>query len=231
MLGAAAIAGVLSHAAQAACPGQGLPPQFRLDYAVTATRSILSLSGDGSVSFQRAGDRYELRSGVAALGVYEASQKSSGRIDATGLHPTEFTQKATRRDPRTVTVDRAAKLVRFSGGEAPEPLPPRLQDRLSMLLQMAFRLNEKPAATSVEMPVAGPKHVSQYRFEPRGAEAVATPSRVYDAVKYERDRGNDDDDKLEVWFAADLCYLPVRLRFTDDRGLVVDQKLTAAHFD
>jgi hypothetical protein len=34
---------------------------------------------------------------------------------------------------------------------------------------------------------------------------------------------------MEVWLAPRLCSLPVRLRFADDKGLVIDQQLRAVH--
>jgi hypothetical protein len=40
-----------------------------------------------------------------------------------------------------------------------------------------------------------------------------------------------EHDGIEVWVAPQLCWLPVRLRFADDRGQVVQNQLRAARFD
>ena len=36
---------------------------------------------------------------------------------------------------------------------------------------------------------------------------------------------------MEIWLAPSLCWLPVRLRYTDERGLVVDNRLRRVSLD
>lgn len=76
------------------------------------------------------------------------------------------------------------------------------------------------------------RNTSLYRFELRGAETLELPAGRIDAVKLERPAdapGNDRHDRLEVWLAPALCWLPVRVRYADDRGMTIDQQLKAAH--
>jgi hypothetical protein len=40
-----------------------------------------------------------------------------------------------------------------------------------------------------------------------------------------------DDDRIEVWLAPSLCWLPVRIRYSDHKGGVIDHRLRAAASD
>jgi hypothetical protein len=101
-----------------------------------------------------------------------------------------------------------------------------MQDRLSLLVQLAWRSRSDPGASTLEIPVAGQRSSSTYVFVAREAEAVASLAGRFDAVKFERLQ-QGGNDLLEVWLAPGLCSLPVRLRFSDDRGTVIEQTLRA----
>ena len=198
----------------------------RLEYAVTATRSVLSLSGDGVFEYRREGDAYRIESSVAAIGIFEAQQSSTGSVRSEGLVPRRFTLRSSRREPRSIDFDWAGRRVSFSHTGGSEPTRPQMQDRLSMMMQLAWRQRREPAAKSFEMPVAGPRHVSTFVFRSEGAETLTVPAGRFDSVKFERVKQGGDDE-FEVWLAPALCSLPVRLRFTDDKGLVIEQRLRA----
>jgi len=198
----------------------------RLEYAVTATRSVLSLSGDGAVVFRRQGDEYSMESTLQALGIFEAHQASGGSVRGDGLVPREYSQRSSRRPQRRVSFDWAARRVSFGDGGSIEPTRPQMQDRLSMVLQLAWRHRNEPRLRRVEFPVAGLRHTSDYVFNYQGTETLTVPAGRYETVKFERHK-EDGDDALEVWLAPELCSLPVRLRFTDDKGLTVEQQLRA----
>ncbi len=214
--------------AEIACvDGAPLASSVRLEYAIAATaRSILTLRGDGAVVFRRSGDTYTMESSLQALGIFEAHQSSIGAIRPTGLVPRSFTQRTSRRPPRSVSFDWAAKRVTFSQNGESAPTRPQMQDRLSLLMQLSWRHRNEPGVREIELPVAGLKHESDYHFTSQGVQTVAVPGGRFETVKFDR-RKEDGDDALEVWLAPSLCSLPVRLRFSDDKGLVVDQQLRA----
>jgi Protein of unknown function (DUF3108) len=212
--------------AATACPDGELPASFQLDYDVTASRSLLSISGEGQIRFNSEAGRYRLNSSIKAIGLYEAGQQSEGSIKAGVPAPREFTQTASRRKPRSVSFDRAARELRFSSGAPAAPLAPRTQDRLSLLLALAQALRGEPPEV-ITLPVAGPSRLSNYRFKLAARESLQLPAGDFETVRYERDN-EDDDEHLSIWFAPELCWLPVRLRYTDDRRQTVDQQLRAA---
>ena len=214
-------------AAELAC-GENAPlsNSVRLEYAVTASRSVLSLAGDGVFEFRRQGDAYEIESSVTAVGIFEAKQSSAGSVHAGGLVPRRFVLQSSRRPPRSIEFDWTAKRVSFSHTGGVEPTQPQMQDRLSLMMQLAWRQRAEPRASTFAMPVAGPRHVTTYVFKGQGSEAVTVPAGRFDTVKFERHKESSDDE-FEVWLAPALCSLPVRLRFRDGRGLVIEQRLSA----
>lgn len=222
-----AVALPAAGAADPACAVDApLASSVRLEYGVTATRGFISLAGDGSVSYRRKGDGYAMESSLQALGVFEAHQSSAGTVGPDGLRPRKFTQQSSRRPLLSVDFDWSVQRVTFSQTGTSAPTRPQMQDRLSLLMQLAWRHRTDPRARSHDLPVAGHRHPSRYAFAARGAETVSLPAGRFETVKFERQK-EDDDDLLEVWLAPELCSLPVRLRFTDDKGLVIEQQLRA----
>lgn len=214
-------------AAEVACAADApLVASLRLEYAVTASRGPLSLNGDGTIDFQRSDAAYSLEAKVQAFGIFEAQQRSSGGVGANGLVPRSYMQRSSRRAPRSVDFDWAAGQVSFSQNGEQHPTRPQMQDRLSLLLQLAWRSRAEPQAREFRLPVAGHARTSTYTFRAQGVETVSVAAGRFETVKFERHK-DDRDDNLEVWLAPALCSLPVRVRFTDDNGLVIDQQLRA----
>jgi hypothetical protein len=68
-----------------------------------------------------------------------------------------------------------------------------------------------------------------YRFERRGGEALALPPPIGRTDTHRLERAmTAEHDRIELWLAPSLCWLPVRLRFTDDKGQVIDNRLREA---
>jgi hypothetical protein len=234
---AAGIAALLAPAARAqvsgtpACDAQApLPQRFRLEFLAQAARGPLTLEGENELEFSIDGGRYVLRSVTRSL-LFSAEQQSSGEVRGALLVPHDYRERSARRTPRTTHIDWRADRVSFSsnldGATSTQPL---LQDRLSLLVQAGQQLRSQQARGAVVLPVAGTRHVSTYRFELRGSEALELPAGRFETHRLERPR-DAEHDGLEVWIAPQLCWLPVRMRFSDDRGQVIQNQLRAAKFD
>lgn len=234
---AAGAAALLAPAARAqvsgtpACDAQSpLPPRFRLEYLAQAARGPLTLEGENELEFSIEGGRYLLRSVTRSL-LFSAEQQSSGEVRGALLVPHDYRERSARRPPRTMHIDWRADRVSFSSNsEGTTTTQPQLQDRLSLLVQAGQQLRAQQSRGAVVLPVAGTRHVSTYRFEPRGSESLELPAGRFDTLRLERPL-DAEHDGLEVWIAPALCWLPVRLRFTDDRGQVIQNQLRAARFD
>jgi hypothetical protein len=207
-----------------------LPPRFRLDYVAKASRGPLSLEGENELVFATEGTRYTLRSATRSV-LFSAEQDSAGDLVGALLRPHEYHERSPRRPPRTTRIDWQAGRVTFSANaDGATATQPRLQDRLSLLVSAGQQLRLQQGSGAVEMPVAGARHVSVYRFELRGIETLELPIGRLEAHRLERPISAEHDG-IEVWIAPALCWLPVKMRFVDDRGQVVQNQLRAARFD
>jgi hypothetical protein len=208
---------------------QPWPARFAFEYTVIASRSGLSLEGENELLFRSDGARYELSSSTRST-LYRARQGSRGTVQGRMLRPSEYVEQRQGRDPATTTIDWSAGTVRFTAAADAMATPvPLLQDRLSMLLQLGERARRQHEG-DVVLPVVGVRNITSYRFERRGAERVSVPAGTFDTVRLER-RDTKRDEALELWLAPASCWLPVKMRFTDDRGLTVENQLRSASFD
>lgn len=229
---AALVAGAGCAQAQApACPGAGdWPAKMRLEYDVTASRGPLSISGESVLTFERTSAGYSIKVETDSAAIYHASQSSRGSIGPGGLRPSEYFEARGRRTPQTTTIDWDARTVRFSAApEVQVPTQPGLQDRASLILQLAWQQRSSGAAT-YEVPVAGSRRVGPYRFSRHAVETVRLPIGAVEAVRFARDV-DDDQDRIEAWLGNTWCGLPVRIRYTDRKGGVIDHRMRGARIE
>lgn len=220
--------GMKSVVAAPACPvDAGWPPPFRFEYDVRATRAFVSLRGDSTLALTREAQGYTLNSETSAGIWFGARQSSRGRIRAAGMVPVEYIEHKARKPQATTRFDWGGAQVSFSATDKVVPTQPGMQDRLSLLLQLGWTLRSR--AETFDLPVAGVRGSSIYRFLMRGPETVETPAGRFQTLKLERAM-DADSDRIEVWLAPSLCSLPVRIRFTDRKGLTVDNELKSARF-
>jgi len=196
-----------------------IPPAARVSYRLTRGAIV----GSGEIDWQPQGDAYTLRleGRVPLLGTLIV-QTSRGGFDAAGLAPLRYTDKRLRRPERSADFDHGAGSVSFSGGNT-APLAPGLQDRLSVMLQLAAIANawSRPPApgTELRIPVIGLRGdaaVWSLRFE--GPQAVATPDGTVNALRFLREADKPHDTRAEFWLDPARSYMPVRARLTDGNG-------------
>jgi hypothetical protein len=211
------------------CPSTASwPPPFRFEYDAKATLSFLGLSGTSTLALTRAADDYALVYETVAGVWFSARQTSRGRIGADGVMPLEYTERNGNKPQLFTHLDWSAGRVTFSATDKAVPTQPQMQDRLSLLLQVGWLLRAN--AASFALSVAGVRGSSNYDIVKRGAETVETPAGRFQTIKFERPM-SEHDDRIEVWIAPALCSLPVRVRFTDRKGLMVGNELRSANFD
>lgn len=229
----ALLLGGAAHAQTPNCPAANeWPAKLRLEYDVTASRGPLSISGDSVLLFERAGNAYTIGIDTDSSGLYHARQTSRGTIGTSGLRPVEYVEARGKRTPQTTTIDWDAKTMRFSAAPDAFATPlPGLQDRASLLLQLALHLRAaSSSAATIELPLASSRRVTPYKFGRRGSEKLKVPVGTVDAVRLEREV-DDEHDKIEAWFGPAWCGLPVRIRYTDKNGGVIDHRLRAVRID
>lgn len=230
--GASASAAASAPAARASAPGaptRGVPwpPSTRIDYAVTGHWRG-SLHGSGTLEWQRDGDRY--RVALTGTALISFGYTSDGRIAGDWLAPDRYAESVLSRS-KVVTFDRAAGLLRFTAMPSTLPIPERLQDSVSVFIQLAHRLDTRPQdfvpGHSLHFEVARPTGTTNWDFVVVGHEPVATG--VGTLACWKLDHPPDSHGLgAAVWLAPSLQDLPVRIRLDQGDGDFLDFTLRQA---
>ena len=201
-----------------------VPGSTRLKYEVKGNKFPYNLSAE--LLWQQDGENYEARLAFSAAFLTVLSQTSRGQITAQGLAPLRFSDK--KRSEVAAHFVREQGKISFSANTPEAPLLAGAQDRLSILLQLGAMIagdpGAYPQATTLTLQIVGPRDADIWLFTVEAEEALALPGGEQVALKLVRNPREAFDQKVELWLAPALGYLPVRVRITDANGDFVDQK-------
>lgn len=147
---------------------------------------------------------------------------SSGRVDAVaGLQPERFATLRHGREQQATNFRREQGLLSYSASAVLLPLPTGVQDRLSLWLQLAALAQGRHplhAGLAMAIPVAGLRgaELPHWRFVVETEEPLAVPGSAT-TISAWRLTGSPEqvpEQRLELWLAPALHYLPVRLRWS-----------------
>lgn len=212
---------VASAPAQAPAPVQhsALPGKGRVRYVVTRGEGGFVV-GQTVHTWEHDGISYKAQSvaettGLAALfKPVRVMQSSEGELTAEGLKPHEFRhQRVAGLD--MASLDWARRVVAYAGRE--ESIAPGTQDMLSLYYQLVLLA---PQNGALDIPIATGRKLESFRIEVLGEESVALPAGERRAMRLRTRSGNDS---VELWIAADMRGLPVKIRITDRKGDIFDQ--------
>lgn len=200
-----------------------LPASVKLVYRVDANKFPFRLRSE--LLWQQHERNYAARLSISAFGQSRV-QTSRGQIDPLGLAPERFSDKT--RSEVAAHFNRAQGLVSFSANTPSIPLQPGAQDRLSVLVQLAALVASEPQrftpGTTLRVQTIGPREGDLWLFTFGDMEALELPGGPQQGLKLVRQPRQTYDQKLEVWLAPGLAYLPARIRITEANGDYVDQK-------
>jgi hypothetical protein len=179
--------------------------------------------------------RYQIRTvtettGLAALVVSaKLVQESSGSLDANGLVPERFrTWLNGQPGSDQADFDWAAGKLRLGkevdSGEGGQTLLPGSQDLASFIFQLGYLGGQ---SSGKELSVTTGKHYERNRLNAVGEEMLETPLGTLETLHLRAKSRNTYD----IWLAVDRQWLPVKVRFTDDKGEIFEQILTDLHLD
>lgn len=218
-----------ANASAANCPASTAPAPFVAHYAVHASRGALALDGEATLAFRRDGNDYAVTLSTNAAGSLSSTQESRGALGDGVLIPAIYSESSNRRAASSTVIDWRERRVAFADGSQ-APTREALQDRASLVVQLATAWRARPDAAVLEFPVASVRRISMYRFVRRGTERLELPAGTVDAARFERiDDGGEDH--FDVWLAVAYCALPVRMRLRDHRGYEIDQRLRDLRFE
>ena len=98
-----------------------------------------------------------------------------------------------------------------------------------MVLQLGALMAGDPARYPPDAVIAvqtvGTSDAEIWTFTASGEEQVEVQAGTFTARKLTRNPRKPFDDKIELWLAPDLGYLPVRIRQTQSNGDFIDLQL------
>ena len=205
-----------------------LPPPMRLSYTVQADKFPFSLNSE--LLWSHDSKHFEARLEFSAFG-QSRLQTSRGDIAPEGLEPLRFSDKF--RSEVAAHFDRQKGKVTFSANTPDAALLAGAQDRLSILVQLAAMVashpNAYPEATTIAIQTIGPREADTWLFTVGQKETLTLPGGEQTALKLVRNPRKEFDQRVELWLAPAMWYLPVRIRITEANGAYVDQKWRASH--
>jgi hypothetical protein len=203
-----------------------VPGSVTIKYRVESNKFPFSASAQ--LLWQQDGENYEARLELSAFGQTRV-QTSRGQVTPEGLAPIRFSDKY--RSEVAAHFDREKGKVTFSANTPDVPLLAGAQDRLSILVQLAAMIAGDPAhypqATTITIQTIGPRDADTWLFTVDKEETLALPGGELATLKLMRNPREEFDQKVELWLAPTLGYLPVRIRITEPNGDFVDQKWLA----
>ncbi|MBT2334206.1 DUF3108 domain-containing protein [Variovorax paradoxus] len=205
-----------------------IPGSVKLAFAVTGQQGASPMQGVfGDLAWLQDGSSYDARLSLKFLFKTIRSQHSTGRIGPTGIEPARFSES--RKGELASHFLRDQGQVMFSNNAPSVPLLPGAQDRLSVVMQLGGMLagdpGRYPAGSRISIQTVGPRDAGVWVFNIEGEEQMTVPAGDYAVRKLTRTPRREFDDKIEIWLAPALGYLPVRMKQTQPNGDFADMQL------
>lgn len=194
---------------------------------MTGTSKGLTYHADAELLWNHSGSQYEAMMRVSAFLMGSRSMSSAGQVTAGGLAPTRFSDKS--RAERAAHFDADKGKITFSANTPDAPWLEGAQDRVSVFFQLGGILAARPGlvadGSSITIYTVGPSEADSWTFVLEAQEQLSLPAGELETLKLTRKPRREYDQKVEIWYAPALGYLPVRNRITQANGDFVDQQL------
>ncbi|HEV8644796.1 MAG TPA: DUF3108 domain-containing protein [Burkholderiales bacterium] len=213
-------------------PAAQPPQKVQIDYAVTSGSMKL---GEGHDFLEHDGKKYSVVSetrtvGLAAL-FYKLNihRESRGLLTVGGLRPLQFEENNSRKPRRAAEFDWDAGQVKLTDGDKIEtvPLSANTFDPTSLPYAFAFAQSNQE---SMKVFVADGRRLADYEYRIIGKETLKTPLGDLETLHFQKVREADDKRGLEFWLSVERHFLPVRIRYVEKNGTVVDSTVTSITF-
>ena len=205
-----------------------LPGSARLMYKVVGLSKNLNYQAMAELNWKTDGDKYDATMKVSAFLVGSRSMTSVGKITGNGLVPTRFADKFRSELAAHFEADKG-KII-FSANTPDARWVEGVQDRVSVFLQLGGMLAANPASfppgSNITFLTIGPREADSWTFVIEAEENLDLMGAPMVALKLTRKPRKEFDQKVEIWFAPSVGYLPVRSRITQHGGDFIDQQLT-----
>jgi hypothetical protein len=215
--------------AEAPAPAVALPASMALDYKMTGNAKGMNYYANAELRWQNTGDTYDASMRVSALFLGSRSMASTGQLSPEGLAPKRFSDKS--RTEVAAHFEPEKNQISFSANTPTLPWVKGAQDRVSVFMQLGGMLAGNPAAfptgSTISIYTVGPRDADTWTFLVEAEEKLVLPFGEVATVKLTRQPRREFDQKVEIWYAPSLGYLPVRNKITQSNGDFIDQQLSA----
>lgn len=203
-----------------------VPGSIRLNFDAVATKGRLEYKAMGSINWRHDGESYDMRMEMGDWIIGKRVVSSSGKLTADGLAPSRYTDKF--RSERNADFDRQRGRITFSANTPQAELAAGAQDQLSIFAQLAAMVAGDPLAfpvgTTMTIQTVGPRDAEPWVFAVEREELLNLPGGQLPTLKLTRSPNKDYGQKVELWLAPDLAYLPARIKITFENGDQLDQQ-------
>ena len=203
-----------------------VPASTRLKFDATGMRGKLRYHANGELAWLHDGNNYEARLQLSAFLVGARVLTSTGALTPAGLAPKRYGDKY--RSETAAHFERDRGRVVFSANTPEAMLLPGAQDQLSVFVQLAAMLagepQRYPPGSTISMQTVGTRIAEPWTFTIDAAETLALPGGEQQALRLTRLPRREYDQKVEIWLAPALAYLPARIRITQSNGDFIDQQ-------
>ena len=201
-----------------------VPGSVRLKFNATARRSNLDYQARGELLWLQDGGSYSARLEAGDFIVGSRVDTSAGRLTADGLAPTRHSVKT--KSELAAHFDRDKGRIVFSANTPDAVLLPGAQDRLSIFMQLAAMVAGEPArypaGATIALQTVNQRSAEPWVFGVEEPETLHLPGGELASLKLVRLPRKEFDQKIELWLAPALSYLPARIRVTEPNGNFLD---------
>lgn len=207
-----------------------LAPSVELSYAIKARQRGIPVDGSAKVRWIASGRTFSVVTETHAKVIGKIlDSRTEGLIDEFGLAPLQFNEKRFSKKPTATSFDRTQGAIRFSASDETYPITGGEQDRNSIIWQLIAvaraAQGQFTAGTAWTFFVAGQRDAEAWTFKVIKPERLRTPFGELNTVHVIRLPPEGKGQQLDIWLAPQRDWYPVRLRFADDNGDFVDQRL------
>ncbi|RAU18444.1 DUF3108 domain-containing protein [Nitrincola tibetensis] len=208
-----------SSMSSAQAPIQSLQP-FKATYS-SEIDAALTISGEASRELTRMDNGDWKLSAVASAMMARAEETTQIRLADGVILPIHYHYHRRilgKRRTAELKFDWVEKKVTTDIDDKPwkMDISPGVHDKLSYQLQIPIDL--AAGKTRLSYPVADGGRLQNYVFNVTGQERISTPAGDYDAVRVERDRGENSDRETFIWLAPELNYMIIKLTQIEPDG-------------
>lgn len=209
-----------------------LPEQAEVSYLLYKGRDGLAV-GRAEHRWQREDKRYTITHVAEASGIFSLFfrgrhvQVSQGEITPSGLQPDSYWVQRGQGEDKSdrAQFDWQEMRLTFGTGSATRTvrLPMGTQDLLSFPYQLAF---DPPQGGSTQLYITNGRKLDNYGYQTLGEETLALEMGAVKTLHIGKLR-QEGEENTEIWLATEYHYLPVKIRFTDKQGDVIEQVAAA----